>query len=147
MKFLIDDVFASLKAKADNYDSIVNAVVAGNDSLTAEDVTPEVIQAAIENEGEHAPANDARITELEAEVQTLNTSVTELTTERDNLVTENASLRELPGADSVTAVKPEVEASTVVTDDLLDFANSHKGDTAAIAAKMIETGFIKQKNK
>jgi uncharacterized protein YlxW (UPF0749 family) len=148
MKVLKDEQFASLKAKADNYDSIVNAMIAGNDSLTAEDVTPEVIQAAIENEGDNADETlSTRITDLETKVQTLNDSVTTLTTERDNLQTEVEELRVLPGADSVTTSKPAAEAATIITDDLLSFATEHKGDTAAIAAKMIETGFIKQKNK
>lgn len=145
MKFLKDDEFASLKAKADNFDSIVSAVVAGNESLTAEDVTPEVIQAAIENEGEQVLANDTRITELEAEVQALNETVTTLTSERDNLNTENAELRELPGAESVTTLKPTVEVTAVVSDDLLDFSNKNAGNTRAIAAKMLESGFVTPK--
>jgi len=143
MKFLKDDEFASLKAKADNYDSIVNAVVAGNDSLTAEDVTPEVIQAAIENVGDNADeALSTRITELETEVQTLNDTVTELTTERDELATEAATLRELPGADSVTTVKPAAEASAVETDTVLEFANKNKGNVLAIAAEMKKAGLV-----
>lgn len=145
MKFLKDDEFASLKAKADNYDSIVNAVVAGNESLTAEDVTPEVIQAAIENAGDNADDTlSSQITQLETEIQTLNETITTLTTERDNLQTENAELRELPGTESVTTTKPATETSTIVTDDLLDFATKNKGNTAAIAAKMVETGFYKK---
>jgi hypothetical protein len=146
MKFLKDEQFAELKAKADNYDSVVNAVVTGNESLTAAEVTPEVILAALENEGVQADDTlSTRIIELEAEVQTLNDSVTELTTERDEFAAEADSLRLLPGAESVTASKPAAEATTVITDDLLNFAAEHKGDTAAIAAKMIETGFINQK--
>ena len=146
MKFLKDDEFASLKAKADNYDSIVNAVVAGNDSLTAEDVTPEVIQAAIENVGDNADDTlSSQITELQTEIQTLTETVTTLTTERDTLQTENAELRELPGAESVTTAKPAIEATAVVTDDLLSFANANAGNTRAIAAKMVESGFVNLK--
>jgi len=143
MKFLKDDEFASLKAKADNYDSIVNAVVAGNDSLTADDVTLEVIQAAIENEGDNADdLLSTRITDLEAEVQTLNDSVTGLTTERDELAIEAASLRELPGAESVSTAKPAAEASAVETDTVLEFANKNKGNVLAIAAEMKKAGLV-----
>lgn len=143
MKFLKDDEFASLKAKADNYDSIVNAVVAGNDSLTAEDVTPEVIQASIENVGDNADDTlSSQITELQTEIQTLTETVTTLTTERDTLTTENAELRELPGTESVTTSKPATELSAETTDTVLEFANKNKGNTLAIAAEMKKAGLV-----
>lgn len=116
--------------------------------MKADDVTPEFIQEGLQasdNKSDNADeALSTRITELETEVQTLTETVTTLTTERDNLQTENAELRELPGAESVTADKPAAELSAIVTDDLLDFANKNKGNTAAIAAKMVETGFYKK---
>ena len=143
MKFLKDDEFASLKAKADNYDSIVNAVVAGNDSLTAEDVTPEVIQAAIENVGDNADETlSSQITDLQTEIQTLTETVSTLTTERDTLQTENAELRELPGTESVTTAKPATEASAAETDTVLEFANKNKGNVLAIAAEMTKAGLV-----
>ncbi|GEM_PF-247923 len=144
MKFLKDDEFASLKAKADNYDSIVNAVVAGNESLTAEDVTPEVIQAAIENVGDNADEtlSSEIITNQQTEIQSLTETVRTLTTERDNLQTEVEELRVLPGAESVTTVKPAAEINAETTDTVLEFAQKNKGNTLAIAAEMKKAGLV-----
>lgn len=144
MKFLKDDEFASLKAKADNYDSIVNTVVAGNESLTAEDVTPEVIQAAIENVGDNADEtlSSGIITDQQTEIQSLTETVRTLTTERDNLQTEVEELRVLPGAESVTTVKPAAEINAETTDTVLEFAQKNKGNTLAIAAEMKKAGLV-----
>lgn len=139
MKWLKDEEHAALKAKADNYDSVVNSILAKNESLKAEDVTPEVIQSAIENEGEQADETlSDRITELETTVGTLTTEKEELTTERDVLQTKVEALSALPGAESINTIKPAAEASAVETDDLLVFATNHAGDTMAIVEKMRE---------
>jgi hypothetical protein len=145
MKWLKDEEHAALKAKADNYDSIVNSIVAKNESLQAGDVTVDVIVQAIENESapEVDEASATRVTELEGEVGTLTTEVEELTTERDALQTKVTALSKLPGAESINTVKPAAEATTVETDELLLFAKEHAGDTMAIAAKMREAGYGK----
>ena len=139
-KILKEATYDALKAKADNFDAVVNAVVANNDGLTATDVTLETIQAAIVNEV--SDTNLERVTELEASVGTLTTKVTELTTERDTLKTENAALSALPGAESVIQT-PNADANADDSaDELVVFANKHKGDTMAIAQEMKKRGLI-----
>lgn len=141
MKWLKDEEHAVLKTKAANYDSIVSSILAKNESLKADDITPEVIEAAISNDESAGDTLQAAVTELEGTVETLNTTITELTTERDALQTKVEALSGLPGAASVTTVKPEAESSTVETDDLLVYATEHAGDTMAIAEKMREAGY------
>ena len=144
MKWLKDEEHTALKAKADNYDSVVNSILAKNESLKAEEVTPEVILSAIENEGEQADDTlSGRVTELETTVDNLTTEVEELTTERDALQAKVELLSVLPGAESITSVKPASESGAVETDDLLVFAKEHAGDTMAIAARMREAGYGK----
>ena len=143
-KILSGATYDALKLKADNYDSVVSALVAKNEGTTAEDITLETIQEVInaeENAGDEIL--QAAVTELEGTVETLNSTVTTLTTERDALQTKVEALSELPGAQSITSVKPEAESSAVETNDLLVFATEHKGDTMAIAEKMREAGYGK----
>ena len=142
MKWLKDEEYQALKTKAENHDSIVNSILAKNGSLKAEEITPEVILSAIENEGERADDTlSGRVTELEQTIESLNSTVTELTTERDNLNLRVEELGKLPGAVSVTAEKADTEITSVETDDLLAFATANSGDTIAIAEKMREAGY------
>jgi len=138
-KILTDAAHAALKAKADNYDAVVGAVVASNEGLTAEDVTLEVIQGAMSADD---AASAGRVTELEATVETLTASVTTLTTERDGLQSQVTALSELPGAAAAAAVIPAAEVTATATDDVLAFAIKNKGNTLAIAAKMQEAGLV-----
>jgi len=140
-KILSSSAYAVLKEKADNFDKVVNSVVAKNDDLKPEDVTLEVIEAAISNEETAGdPAADTRVTTLEGTVEQLNGQITSLTTERDDLASQVAALSELPGAESVSTAKPEAEASAVETDTILEFASKNKGNTLAIAAEMERLG-------
>ena len=147
-KILSGATYDALKLKADNYDSVVSALVAKNEGTTAEDITLETIQEVINAE---ETAGDsilqAAVTELEGTVVTLNATITELTsevatvtTERDTLKTQNLELSKLPGAESVVAI-PEAEASAIATDEVLEFASKNPGNILAIAAKMREAGY------
>jgi prefoldin subunit 5 len=141
-KILSSATYNALKEKADNYDAVVSSIAAKGEGVEAADVTLENIQAVIN--ADEPPVDEtavARITELEGTLETLNSTVTELTTERDALQTKVEALSALPGAESITAVKPAAEASAVETNDLLAFATEHKGDTMAIAEKMREAGY------
>jgi len=139
MKILSDAEHKKLKEKADNYDAVVNAVVASGEGITPEDVNPDVIAQALNTAGDD-PDSDTRVSTLETEVRNL-------TAERDNLKAEVEELRILPGSESVTTKKPLAESSAVVSDELLDFANKNKGNTLSIAAKMVESGFVNTKLK
>lgn len=145
MKFLTDQQYDALQARANNYDTVVAAFVAHSaDTMEASDVTPEAITAVFDqNPPAGAPASE--VEELNATITQLQDQLQAAEAERDQLQTENESLRQLPGAESVSGA-PAVEPTAVVTDELLSFANANAGNTAAIAAKMIETGFVTPKN-
>ena len=131
-KILSDAAYLALKGKADNFDAVVNSVVASNEGLTAEEVNLEIIQTAITTEVVDNVSTE-RITQLEA-------SVTALTTERDTLKTENGELMKLPGAKSAIVI-PEADTTTDDgADSMLTFAQKHKGDTFAIATEMKKRG-------
>jgi len=141
-KILSTAAFNVLKEKADNYDAVVNSVAAKGEGVEAADVTLENVQAVINAEVQEVDETASiRVTELEETVGTLTTEKEELTIERDALQTKVKALSALPGAESITAVKPAAEASAIETDDLIAFATEHKGDTMAIAARMREAGY------
>jgi len=140
-KILSTAAFTVLKEKADNYDAVVNSVAAKGEGVDAADVTLENVQAVINAEESAGDSVlQATVTELEGAVETLNTTITELTTERDTLKTENEVLSALPGAESVVAI-PEAEASAVATDTVLEFAAKNQGNILAIAAEMKKQGY------
>ena len=150
-KFLSTKELAELKAKADNYDAIVQSVMDGNKELKAEEVTLDIIQSAISgNAGEEPEVQSTeRIKELESEVSKLKDEKSKVDIELestkkdlDEAKSTIEELEELPGSESVSTKKPKAEASAVVTDDLLSFAQSNKGDTTAILAKMKEEGIL-----
>lgn len=136
-KILSGAAYLALKEKADNYDAVVNSIVASNEGLKAEDVTLETIQTAITTEvDESVTANANRITELEGTVSTLTTEKTELESTVVTLTAEKEELMKLPGAESVIAI-PELDSNPDEgADTMLAFAEKHKGDTMAIAAEM-----------
>ena len=139
-KILSTAAYNVLKGKADNYDAVVNAVVANNNDVATEDVTLETIQEAISNDD--VSESTKRVTELEASVETLTTKVSELTSERDSLKTENVALAALPGAASVVQTPNADSTTDDSADDMVVFANKHKGDTMAIAHEMKKRGLI-----
>lgn len=140
-KILSTAAYTVLKEKADNFDQVINSVVAKNDDLKPEDVTLEVIEAAISSDVED-PALQSAVTTLEGTVEQLNETITSLTTERDDLASQVAALSELPGAESVSTAKPAAEASAVETDTVVEFANKNKGNTLAIVAEMEKAGLL-----
>lgn len=133
-KILSLATYTALKEKAENFDKVVNSVVAKNEDLKPEDVTLEVIEAAISSDVED-PALQSAVTTLEGTVEQLNGTITSLTTERDDLASQVAALSELPGAESVSTAKPAAEASSVETDTTLDYAQKNPTDTAGIAER------------
>ena len=142
-KILSTAAYNILKAKAANFDAVVNALVENSEGVTIEDVTLESIQAAISFD-DSSENRTERVTELEATVGTLTTTVNDLSTERDTLKTENAALAALPGAESVIKT-PKADANADDSaDDMVAFAEKHKGDTLAIALEMKKRGLNKK---
>ena len=165
-KILSGAAYTALKEKADNFDSVVNSIVEKSEDLKPEDITAEVIEAAISNDGGGACGNSgcphksncglqseakscqlaASVTELEGTVETLNSTVTELTTERDTLQTRVEELEKLPGAKSVAKIAEGDATGLSAQEEIVAFAEAHAGDTALIAAKIVELG-LNQKSK
>ena len=85
MKILKQETYDQLIAKSENYDAVVNGMVSAG--ANAEEVTPEAILAAMEP-GEPAEAAGAD----DEVVEGLKQTITELTTERDEL-RQRADLR------------------------------------------------------
>lgn len=140
MKWLKDEEHNALKQKADNYNSIVQSILAKNEDLKEEDITLEVIEQALA--GADTAGTDERIEQLQSEVTSLTTKVDNLTTERDQLQTMVDELSELPGGESVSKKKAKIETSAIERDDLLAYAVSKKGDTVAIAEKLKAEGWV-----
>ena len=133
-KILKDSDYNSLKQKSDNYDTVVNAVVANNESLSADDVTPDVITQAL-----NASAGDDSTelqTQLNAAIQRAETAESRVSV----LETENANLRGSAGADpAVVTTKSDPGAAP---ESIADFADSNAGNTAAILNRLKEDGLL-----
>jgi len=142
MKWLKDEEYVALKTKADNYDALqtVDPVV---ETPEADEVIPEVVEPVVNDEPETDQVAE-QLTELQSQIETMTIQMNELVQERDALLALNSQLMDLPAVESVTATRPAAEASAVATDDLLEFAMAHKGDTVAIAARLVETGFYRK---
>ena len=134
MKILKDDEYNSLKQKADNYDSVVNTVTANSESLSAEDVTPDVIAEALNASTESDQAELQ--TQLNAAVARANTAESRV----QALETENANLRSSAAGEPAqvqTEGEPSGERETIAT-----FADNHAGDSKLIWQKAKEEGLI-----
>ena len=144
MKVLSKDEFTALDTKAKAYDAVVASILKANASLKPEDVTLEAIQEVISDSG--SSADDAEIDRLTTELATATSERDTLQTQVTTLTEENSKLKELPGAETVTEVKPNADGGAKETDDeVLDFATKNAGDTASIVAKMKETGYTPTK--
>ena len=151
--WLSKDEFEKLTGKATQHDAIVASILKVNEGMKADDVTPEFIQQVI-TAGENVKVDEVlstKVTDLESKIETLNGTVTTVTTERDDLKSEletvkseNDKLRELPGAESVveTTAKPKAEVTAVVGNETLAYAKAHGDDFAGIAAKLKAEGLV-----
>ena len=161
-KFLTNSEFDALKMKADNYDAIVNSIIKSNDQIKAEEVTPEFINSALATSSDEGVSAE-KIQELEGTIESLtkerdelksaNETLTSdldsekstnstLQSEVDELKADNEALSKLPAGQSVAGKKGKQESNAALEDELLVFAQAHKGDTIAIAAKMQELGYV-----
>jgi len=143
--WLSKDEFEKLTGKSTKHDALVASILKVNEGMKADDVTPEFIEEAL-TASDNVKVDEtlsAKVKDLESKVETLNGTVTTVTKERDDLKSENAELRQLPGAESVSTEKPKAEASAVQGNELVSFLESNKGDTAAIAEKIVAEGLDK----
>jgi hypothetical protein len=143
--WLSKDVFEKLIGKSTKHDALVASILKVNEGMKADDVTPEFLEEAL-TASDNVKVDEtlsAKVTELESKVETLNGTVASVTKERDDLKSENAELRLLPGSESVSTEKPRVEASAVQGNELVSFFKSKEGDTVAIAEKIVSEGLDK----
>ena len=136
MKWLNDEKYDALKAKADNYDTVVSAVLANNVGLTAEEVTPSVITEALNASGtEDNSELQSQLAAAEERAETAEKQVSQLTSEVETLTSENANLKKTPAAGTSTV---NINSDTTEVYDIVKFANENKGDTTAIMNELRE---------
>jgi len=134
-KFLKKSEYDSLKAKADNYDLIVDSIVKTNEELKPEDITPQIIVDAFTESQTESSVQDeldkanGRIKELETE----NSTIPQLQEQIKNL---KGVAAEQPGAISS---KSEVGAEPKT---LADFGKENAGNTQAILGELKKEGLI-----
>lgn len=124
--FVKDAELNALKVKANNYDTIVNALVKNNEGLTPEEVTSELIVNALTSDNED-------VINLTSQLQTAGNRVIELEA-------ENKELRRLPGG-TPAPIASDGESKGEV-EDLASFADKNAGDTVAILNRCEEEGII-----
>ena len=137
MKWLKDDAYNALTIAAQNWNSLVQQVLNDNPDMKPEDVTAEVLLAAIEN------GADARVTELEGQLTTARETISGHEAKIEQLNADNAALRGTPKGPKAE-ITAEEEPLSVET-DIKDFAEKHNGQTAAIMAEAEKTGFFNLK--
>ncbi|MDR1436826.1 MAG: DUF1804 family protein [Candidatus Symbiothrix sp.] len=137
MKVLKDQEYASLKQKADGFDTIVAAVRKADPDTAEQEISAEtvveIINAVSETESDPDAALQSALDTATAGLATANARITELET-------ENANLRESAGDDTGT-VKTKTEVSGK-EETLADFADEHSGDTSSILDECVKTGLI-----
>ncbi|MDR1716348.1 MAG: hypothetical protein LBS20_10925 [Prevotella sp.] len=133
-KFLTEKEFDSLTNRSTMLTNIVAAVLATNPELTEEDITAEfIIQAITSN-------NDATDPDLQSNFDTLREQYDALEAERDELQEQVNNLLG-SAAEDPAGISSGSEAGAK-SPTLLDYANKHKDDTAAIIKAAQEDGFL-----
>ncbi len=143
MKLLKEDQFNVIKTKADSFDAIVAAMVAGNDDVKPEEVTSEVIIQALQSDGSEGEGNpdttelqsnldtaNARIAELENQLSTANTRIEQL--EKDLDETPGATPAGISAKSEVTGEQP----------DIISFAKKNADDPFAVIAEAKKQGLL-----
>lgn len=142
MKFLNNEDYNALKAKAEGFDKLVNTVVENGENIKAEDVTAETIIEALQREETPADSSDLQKTidtltaekaDLQTKLSAANQKATDLQSQLDELDTEPA--------ETETNIVSKGEQSGAEM-DIAKFADANKGDTNAIIAKMKEEGIL-----
>lgn len=141
MKVLKDNQFNEMKAKADNFDLIVDSILQNSIDMNAEDVTAQSIidalqadpvteqpdESALQNQINQSTAENVR---LKTELDMANSRVAELQQQLDETPAEMPAAitsKGEPGGEGVS---------------MAQFADKNAGDTHAILNKMKEEGII-----
>lgn len=135
MKWLKEEAYNAMKQAADNWNKLLNKVLADNPDMKAEDVTPDQLLEAFESGGAAA--------ELQEQLTIAQGELTAKDTQIEQLQSDVAELRGTPVVKKpTTKVDGEPGAGA---EDIKDFADKHDGDTLAIMAKAKEEGFFTHK--
>lgn len=135
MKWLKDDAYNAMKQAADNWNKLLNQVLGDAPEMKVEEVTVEVLLEAFEKGSADAGLQE-QLAIAQNELKQKNQQVEQL----------QSDLAELKG----TPVTKQSEAKVnnepgAGAEDIKDFAEKHDGDTLAIMAKALETGFFTHK--
>lgn len=134
MKWLKEEAYNAMKQAADNWNKLLNKVLADNPDMKAEDVTPDQLLEAFEGGG-------AAASELQEQLATAQGELTAKDTQIEQLQSDIAELRGTPVVKKpTTKVDGEPGAGA---EDIKDYAEKHEGDTLAIMAEAKKTGFFK----
>lgn len=142
MKLVKKDKLAILSSHADAFIAIRTAVVDSADGVNPEEITADTIIEALQEN-----ANEAAITQAQAQV----TATQELLTASESaletanariaeLETELAGLEDFPAAASATITPKGDGGKETLT--IAQFADKNKGDTEAILAQAKKEGLI-----
>ncbi len=132
-KFLTDSEYKTLKTRAENYDTVVKAIIESNEGIKAEDVTPELITQALTTERGDQQLQTAH-EKLQKEFNQLQSRNKELEEQNQNLLN---SASDTPG--KIISEGGEPTGNPV---SLTDFANQNTDDPVAIIEQCKKEGFI-----
>lgn len=132
MKWLKEEAYNAMKQAADNWNKLLNQVLADNPDMKAEDVTPDQLLEAFES----GAASGLQ--------EQLTAAQDELTKKDEQIEQLQSDIAELKGTPVIKKPEAKVtEEPTATEADIKDFAEKHDGDTLAIMAEAEETGFFK----
>lgn len=132
MKWLKEEAYNAMKQAADNWNKLLNQVLADNPDMKAEDVTPDQLLEAFES----GAASGLQ--------EQLTVAKDELTKKDEQIEQLQSDIAELKGTPVVKKPEAKVtEEPTATEADIKDFAEKHDGDTLAIMAEAEKTGFFK----
>lgn len=132
MKWLKEEAYNAMKQAADNWNKLLNQVLADNPDMKAEDVTPDQLLEAFES----GAASGLQ--------EQLTAAQDELTKKDEQIEQLQSDIAELKGTPVVKKPEAKVtEEPTATEADIKDFAEKHDGDTLAIMAEAEKTGFFK----
>lgn len=133
MKWLKEEAYNAMKQAADNWNKLLNKVLADNPDMKAEDVTPDQLLEAFEKGGVNVNLQE-QLTIAEGELKQKDTQIEQL----------QSDVAALKGTPVVKKQEAKVDKESSATEaDIKDFAEKHEGDTLAIMAEAEKNGFFK----
>lgn len=131
-KVLGNSEYNALKEKADNYSTIVSAILATNKELKEEEITTDIVLQMISSD----TAQDGTAENL----KDLQSKYDSLLEENNQLKVENENLKGSPAEDPA-AISSDKEKDAK-PQSIADFADKNIGNTLAILAECKEVGLI-----